>query len=274
MSDTLAAIGEVGGLFSGIQAPVVLGTTQLTGIEAPEKIVFGGSQQMTVHKLPGGARVYDLMGPDDVDLEFSGVFTGSRAASAARNVDAMRIAGTPVPLTWPGFHKTVIIKDFRCEYQRAGFWLPFHVSCSVVPQQPNTEPQSFVDKLGQDVKSALDNAGISDALQTTQQALSAVQSVMPVAGVFFANSPVFQQVSGALAGAQTATSAGLSAADGDMKGLVQGSLATATTFGGKDAATAVAFLGAAGAASQALAGNALAQNYVSRMGSNMNQVTA
>jgi hypothetical protein len=274
MSETLSNIGEVGALFSGIQAPVVLGTVSFTGIEAPERISFGGQQQMTVHKLPGGARVYDLMGPDDSDLDFSGIITGSNAPSKARSIDAMRTAGTPVPLTWPGFHKLVIIRDFRCDYERGGFWLPFRVSCSVVPQQPDQQKQTFVEKLGADVKDALDTSGLSDAFQVAHDALSAVQAVLPVAGVFFAGSPEFQKVAGAVAGAQTATSAGLAAADGDMRGLVQGTLATGTTFGGADAATAVAFLSAAGGASQALAGNALMNGYTSRMGTNLNQVSA
>ena len=49
---------------SGV-APVILGPIALQGFEVPESITIGGAQRLAIHRLPGGARVIDALGPDD-----------------------------------------------------------------------------------------------------------------------------------------------------------------------------------------------------------------
>jgi hypothetical protein len=53
---------------------LVLGPVAFSDFEDPERIRFGGAQRLAVHKLPGGARVIDALGPDDTEIGWSGIF--------------------------------------------------------------------------------------------------------------------------------------------------------------------------------------------------------
>ena len=110
---------------------MILGPLVLTDFALPEKVGHGGSQAMTVHKLPGGARVIDTTGPDDADPDFSGIFLGGLSVLQAALLDEMRRAGQPVDLFW-GFNALrVVVKEAtladgfnRCDYR---------VTCVVLP---------------------------------------------------------------------------------------------------------------------------------------------
>ena len=110
---------------------MILGPLVLTDFALPEKVSHGGSQAMTVHKLPGGARVVDTTGQDDADISFSGIFLGVTAVLQAALLDELRRAGQPLDLFW-GFNALrVVIKDAtledgfnRCDYR---------VTCVVLP---------------------------------------------------------------------------------------------------------------------------------------------
>jgi hypothetical protein len=78
---------------------------QLGGIvfdefSTPNEPPFGGQQAMAIHKLPGGSRVIDLLGPDDHDYTFHGMFWGDNASANADAIDAMRTSGIPTVLSW------------------------------------------------------------------------------------------------------------------------------------------------------------------------------
>lgn len=110
---------------------MILGPLVLTDFALPEKVGHGGSQAMTNHKLPGGARVFDTTGPDDADITFSGIFLGTLAGVEAALLDQLRQAGQPLDLFW-GFNALrVIIKDASLEdsYMRCDY----RVTCCVIP---------------------------------------------------------------------------------------------------------------------------------------------
>ena len=60
---------------------LLLGPIAFTDYSPPECMPFGGRQQMAVHKLIGGQRVIDTLGPDDEDIQWSGRFFGAGALS-------------------------------------------------------------------------------------------------------------------------------------------------------------------------------------------------
>ena len=76
---------------------LTLGPVAFAGFEIPSSITLGGRQRLAIHKLPGGLRIIDALGPDPADLAWSGIFTGPDAADRARLLDAMRVGGLHLP---------------------------------------------------------------------------------------------------------------------------------------------------------------------------------
>lgn len=110
---------------------MVLGDLVLSDFALPERISYGGSQSMTVHKLPGGARVVDTMGPDEAEISWSGIFLGIAAELQAATLDAICRAAQPVLLAWGVHVVQVMIREvtFDGEFNRVNY----RVSCTVLP---------------------------------------------------------------------------------------------------------------------------------------------
>jgi hypothetical protein len=91
----------------------------------------GGNQAMVVHKLPGGSRVIDTLGPDEADVVWRGQFYGNNAYSTALALDAMRAAGQVVSLTWGGQFRSVIVSNFIYRVRRMPVWVEYSIVCTV-----------------------------------------------------------------------------------------------------------------------------------------------
>lgn len=92
---------------------------------------FGGNQAMVVHKLPGGSRSIDTLGPDEADIAWSGRFFGDGAYATAIAIDGVRQAGQVVPLVWGGQYRSVIVSSFRPEVIRMPVWVEYSIVCTV-----------------------------------------------------------------------------------------------------------------------------------------------
>jgi hypothetical protein len=114
---------------------LILGGVAFTDFSAPDKMPFGGKQAMAIHKLPGGKRVIDTLGPDDADYSWSGQFYGNDAYSTSLLLDAMRAAGEPVPLTWGGQFWMVLIADFQPRVVRLPVLVEYSITV-VVSESP------------------------------------------------------------------------------------------------------------------------------------------
>ncbi len=110
---------------------LTLGGVPFQDMEVPEKICFGGRQNVVVHQLIGGGRVVEALGLDDGKISFSGIFSGSDAVRRTQMLDAARALGASLPLVWDGFFYTVIIEDFCAEYHKSNL-IPFAITCVVV----------------------------------------------------------------------------------------------------------------------------------------------
>jgi hypothetical protein len=97
----------------------------------PDRMPYGGAQQHNVHKLPGGSRVYDVLGPDEADINFSGFILDASANAIAQALDAMRQAGNVVSLVFGGTYRQVLVKHFTPGIRRYPNWVEYSVSCSV-----------------------------------------------------------------------------------------------------------------------------------------------
>lgn len=141
---------------------VTLGDVTFEDFEVPESMRAGGAQVLKLHKLVGGQRVVDSMGRDDHPLTWSGTFLGPEALSRAQQLDAMRVAGAQVVLTFSEYRFKVAISDFTPDIHRA-YWIPYSITCEVVADQGLQTTQ--------DADPTVDDALISDI--TDAQSLQA-----------------------------------------------------------------------------------------------------
>lgn len=169
--------------------------------EVPEKIAIGGTQLLTVHKLVGGLRVLDAMGPDDSALSWSGWFLGSSApgddsaaplpdtqsaTGRARFLDGVRRAGLPCTLSWGEFSYQVVVSQFSADYEKP-YKVAYRITCEVVQDQTQSVsstasgPTSPTDAIAQDsaalgtLAASVDSAALSGLVGSA--ALSTLSAV-------------------------------------------------------------------------------------------------
>lgn len=110
---------------------LVLGGFIFTDYSIPEKVRLGGAHNFVVHKLIGGTRIVDAMGPDDDDIRWAGRFQGPDALSKALLLDGLRRAGTQMPLVVDSQYYMVGIHMFDWEYERS-YQILYRIECLVV----------------------------------------------------------------------------------------------------------------------------------------------
>ena len=113
-----------------------LGGIAFVDFSTPEIMMGGGAQAMVVHKLPGGSRVIDTLGPDEAEVVWRGHFYGNDAYSTALRLDAMRAEGKTQQLTWGGQFRSVIVQNFIYRVRRLPAWVEYEITCTVV-QNPS-----------------------------------------------------------------------------------------------------------------------------------------
>jgi hypothetical protein len=111
---------------------VILGSVVLDGFEVSDAVHFGGKQALAVHRLPGGGRIIDALGPDDADITWSGILTGGNAAGRARLLDGLRRNGSAVTLAWDSFLIAVIVGELLLDFANP-WWIPYRIRCVVAP---------------------------------------------------------------------------------------------------------------------------------------------
>ena len=269
LTSIASAAGAVAGLLGlggiGSGSPVTLGDIVLQGFEVPEAMPWGGQQQLIQHKLPGGARVVDSMGPDDRDIQFSGKFLGSDAVVRARQVDVLRLTGEPIQCTWGDFSRTVIVADFTPDYTTNGALIPFSLRLVVLTDVQAELDEDLSSLL---VSDAMDAIEISGLAADAQAGLVIVQKALPLVAIFSKGSANFINAVSAVTQANNVMTGGIAAANGDISSLVS---SLAVVGGGPSSAIAVM---SASKYAQQLAAYGAASGFVSRMSSNMSSAGA
>jgi hypothetical protein len=126
---------------------LLLGPVVFQDFELPARVRFGGTQRLAVHQMPGGARVIDMLGRDDAEIGWSGVFSGSDAPVRARLIDLMRAEGGVWPLTWDAFFYSVIVSRFEADFARPN-WIPYRVTCTVLRDEAQALLEEAVSLIG------------------------------------------------------------------------------------------------------------------------------
>lgn len=220
---------------------LTLGPVAFAGFELPSSITFGGRQRLAIHRLPGGVRIIDALGPDPADIAFSGIFSGPDAADRARLLDTIRVNGLALPLAWDAFLYTVILARFEANYQ-SPWWIPYKISCTVVRDEAAAAVSTILD-LGSTVSADLLSAGVLG---------SSAMSAVAAAGAIVIGTPAY-------AAAQTAIASTLSG--------------IATQIAATEPSLQTSSVSAAVTASGLLAQLSVARPYVQRAGRNLADAT-
>jgi hypothetical protein len=162
---------------------LTLGEFEFADTEVPERISFGGRQNLAMHQLVGGGRIVDAMGRNDMPLGWSGLLRGEEALVRARYLDGLRIAGKEINLRWSELAYSVVIEEFQADFERF-YRIPYRISCCVVRDLavPVTElPANGVDAAirgdmseAEDLGEQISDDTLSDVLETLDTAISAV----------------------------------------------------------------------------------------------------
>jgi len=236
-------------LFGGAGA-VTLGSLTFREFEVPESIPWGGQQQTTVHKFPGGSRQIDAMGRDDRSLDWSGVFLSGDAVYRARAVDQMRIDGEAIALSWAGFSYQVVIGSFEPDYRRSSH-IPYRISCIVLKDNAGETQGSFLTSAVQvlaDVNLAvgyvsnLTTGGLSGALTAALGVATGAAATASASGFILGSADYGGAVS-AVQGAGSALAGAASGLGNTLSGIVARSPLGGLVSGASDLTSALSAAG-------------------------------
>lgn len=134
---------------------LILGPVEFDGFATPSKMPIGGKHAMAVHKLPGGGRVFDMLGPDEADISWQGLIYDDAAVALVETLDGMRRSGRVWGLSYAGRGFPVVVSEFVAEWKRYPVMAEYRVTCTIVTA--GEASAAGVDaQVGADVASAKD----------------------------------------------------------------------------------------------------------------------
>lgn len=212
---------------------LTLGTFVFSGFEIPEALPLGGQQHLAAHKLPGGVRSIDALGPDEADITWSGQFRGFTASQRAKYLDTLRAQGQPLTLTFMDYRRTVIITGFTYRLEREGLEIPYSITLMVVSNDDN--PITVIAPSIDDLV-ASDIAAMDALVQAIgDEAYLAAVEIQTTAAVYQAIYGVINQITIAYLEAKAAYQNFKALKNGNLAAL--GNLATGLTSVASTAAT-------------------------------------
>ena len=143
---------------------LILGPLAFDDWSTPSRLPFGGKQAMAVHKLPGGARVVDTLGPDEMDIRFSAILWGDAAYDAALALNGLRQSGLAVPLMFGGQFYLVIVEEATVTLERYPQYALYEVTCLIAANPMagglGAVVSTVTSIVGADMASAMSLAGL------------------------------------------------------------------------------------------------------------------
>jgi hypothetical protein len=268
--------GPLGSLLGFAAGPVVLDSVVFTDQEVPQGIKWGGAQKLNVHKMPGGARVIDAMGRDDMAIVIAGRTIGTAAADArGYQLDQMRIAGQPVPLTWGPHLYTVVVSHFECEDK--AFMGEFRVTCEVLRDETSDffydSPISLLGELTDAANFALNLYSQAVNLTAVGEAiagsLTGIQGTLEQVGTLTAGDSNAAALAASVAACQAQVGAAMETGEQPAILINQIAAVNGLLFGTTDPTQGISNLVNVQAESGGQAAGAAVQGYLGRMGVNL-----
>jgi hypothetical protein len=230
---------------------VTLGLVTLEAFEIPATIAFGGKQRLAVHDLPGGGRVIDVLGGANSDITFAGIISGSDADTRAQLLDALRISGATIPLSWDEQYYLVIISEANFDYRKP-WWIPYRLHCVV---QSNLVYAAASTAISAAASITTSLASAASFLPAALPTLTAAQTAMAQTRATTYGTAAYSQGVTALTAAQSAVSGDVASTGASLPSLDLG-------FTGQDPAAAAIAMTNTTAAAGALAALTAAKGYV------------
>lgn len=205
---------------------LTLGDIEFSGLELPESMPMGGEQTLAIHRMIGGKRVIDAMGPDDAAIEWSGRFLGQTAELRALQLDLLRRSGREVELAFGLRQYRVAVRRFTAKLERP-YLVSYSISCEVIEDlvagDGGAESQSIEEAVAADIAMAEEAARaqmallaavnfVKNTIENPRTALVLVQQ-MGVGALSVARDAVAGSIGTAVAEA-TAANLGIAAASG------------------------------------------------------------
>jgi hypothetical protein len=232
---------------------VTIGPYTLQSFEIPTAISFGGRQRLVVHDLPGGGRVIDVLGAADDDIVFNGIISGNDADATAQLLDALRISGASIPLSWSDQYFIVVIAELTFDYRKS-WWIPYHLRCAV---QSNLVYGLAATAVSAAISIAADLTSASGLLGSASTSLGAAQTAISATGATTFGTAAYGQSLSALSAAQANLTNGMTTAGSGLPNFD-------ISLSGEDPAASAANVHAASASSGQLASLAAAQGFLGR----------
>ena len=230
---------------------VTLGLVTLEAFEIPSTIAFGGKQRLAVHDLPGGGRVIDVLGGTDTDITFSGIISGSDADIRAQLLDAIRINGTSLPLSWGEQYFIVIISEADFDYHKP-WWIPYRLRCVVQSNLVYAVASTAISAAAGITANLASAAGF---LTIPQPTLTAAQTALAQTGATTYGTAAYGQSVAAMTTAQSAITSDVAGTGAGLPPLDLG-------FTGQDPAAAATTMTSTTATAGSLAALTAARGYL------------
>lgn len=219
--------GAVSQLFGG-SGGVQLGGVTFAGMEVPEKIRWGGKQDIISQRLPGGIVNLNAMGIEYPPISWGGIFEGATAISRSRQLYAMLNAASLISLTWNDRNYTVMLAEFNADDTKQ-LWIPYSLACIVLRDETLSAAPASPSLLSQVTANIANAIGVTPAqlTATVGTALQAAQTAATVVGAVAPGSAAALALGTAVGGAMTAINGAVLVADSQIAGI-----ATSATSGG------------------------------------------
>lgn len=238
--------GAISSLF-GSSGDVQLGDVTFAGTEVPEKITWGGKQDVVSQRLPGGTVIFNAMGIEYPPISWTGIFEGFGAISRSRQLYMMLASAQLFNLSWNDRSYTVMLANYEADDTKAN-WIPYRLTCLVLRDETLFEgdaPPSLLSQVQTNIANAL---GITPAAlaNTVGTAIKVAQVGATVVGAVAPGSGAALALGTAVGGAMTAINVAVAVSDSAIGGIVAGAISGGSSvIPNGTAASGVASLSAA-----------------------------
>jgi hypothetical protein len=169
-----------------VDTVIQLGNFKFKDLEVPESINCGGAQSIAVHKLVGGQRIINALGPDDDDLIWGGLMTGPDALQRATQLDQMRIAGKTLDLSFFSLKYQVLIAKFAFRTERY-YQVRYEITVKIVTNynisNTNNNVINFTSQVNTDANTLLSLSTSIDDPNVTEQISGVVQDILTIPSI-------------------------------------------------------------------------------------------
>jgi hypothetical protein len=177
-----------------------------------------------------------VLGGTDTDITFSGIISGSSADTRAQLLDALRISGATIPLSWGEQYFLVIISEANFDYRKP-WWIPYRLRCVV---QSNLVYAAASTAISAAASITTSLASAASVLTTVPPTLTAAQTALAQTGATTYGTAAYGQSVTALTAAQSAVSSDVASTGGQDPAAAAAAVTNTTTTAGSLAALTTA----------------------------------